>query len=155
MSPAYVGIKRSHEIPRGVFFDGSSVIQLPSSSLCCSKAEDTAPYISCGADAYKELRLDYKGNDGEGCNVKELEENADVYIIRFTSDTNPSDIGIPNDGHPCTGTGFTGSENHLIPEYKYPATTPTDGAIYKIDADGNEIMVGMWDKDANRFYPVL
>lgn len=122
---------------------------------CCSKAEDTAPYISCGADAYKELRLDYKGNDGEGCNVKELEENADVYIIRFTSDTNPSDIGIPNDGHPCTGTGFTGSENHLIPEYKYPATTPTDGAIYKIDADGNETMVGMWDKDANRFYPVL
>lgn len=84
-----------------------------------------------------------------------MEENADVYIIRFTSDTNPSDIGIPNDGHPCTGTGFTGSENHLIPEYKYPATTPTDGAIYKIDADGNETMVGMWDKDANRFYPVL
>ena len=99
--------------------------------------------------------MDYKGNDGEGCNVKELEENADVYIIRFTSDTNPSDIGIPNDGHPCTGTGFTGSENHLIPEYKYLATTPTDGAIYKIDADGNETMVGMWDKDANRFYPVL
>ena len=78
-----------------------------------------------------------------------------IYYIRFTSDTNPSDIGIPNDGHPCTGTGFTGSENHLIPEYKYPATTPTDGAIYKIDADGNETMVGMWDKDANRFYPVL
>lgn len=99
--------------------------------------------------------MDYKGNDGEGCNVKELEENADVYIIRFTSDTNPSDIGIPNDGHPCTGTGFTGSENHLIPKYKYPATTPTDGAIYKIDADGNETMVGMWDKDANRFYLVL
>ena len=70
------------------------------------------------------------------------------------SDANPSDIGIPNDGHPCTGTGFTGSEDHLIPEYKYPATTPTDGAIYKIDADGNETMVGMWDKDANRFYPV-
>ena len=121
---------------------------------CCSKAEDTAPYISCGSDAYKELRLDYKGNDGEGCNVKELEQNADVYIIRFTSDANPSDIGIPNDGHPCTGTGFTGSDDHLIPEYKYPATTPTDGAIYKIDADGNETMVGMWDKDANRFYPV-
>ena len=121
---------------------------------CCSKADDTAPYISCGSDAYKELRLDYKGNDGEGCNVKELEQNADVYIIRFTSDANPSDIGIPNDGHPCTGTGFIGSEDHLIPEYKYPATTPTDGAIYKIDADGNETMVGMWDKDANRFYPV-
>ena len=121
---------------------------------CCSKAEDTAPYISCGSDAYKELRLDYKGNDGEGCNVKELEQNADVYIIRFTSDANPSDIGIPNDGHPCTGTGFTGSDDHLIPEYKYPATTPTDGANYKIDADGNETMVGMWDKDANRFYPV-
>ena len=121
---------------------------------CCSKAEDTAPYISCGSDAYKELRLDYQGNERADCNVKELEQNADVYIIRFTSDGNHSDIGIPNDGHPCTGTGFTGSEDHLIPEYKYPDTTPTDGAIYKIDADGNETMVGMWDKDANRFYPV-
>ena len=29
-----------------------------------------------------------------------------------------------------------------------------NGAIYKIGADGNETMVGMWDKDANRFYPV-
>ena len=26
--------------------------------------------------------------------------------------------------------------------------------IDKIDADGNETMVGIWDKDANRFYPV-
>ena len=121
---------------------------------CCSKAEDTAPYVSCGSDAYKELRLDYKGNDAEGCNVRELEKDADLYVIRFTSDTNPSEIGVPNDAHPCTGTGFTGSEDHLIPEYKYPATTPTDGAIYKIDADGNETMVGIWDKDANRFYPV-
>lgn len=112
-------------------------------------------FYSRGILRYSIDLLDYKGNDGEGCNVKELEENADVYIIRFTSDTNPSDIGIPNDGHPCTGTGFTGSENHLIPEYKYPVTTPTDGAIYKIDADGNETMVGMRDKDANRFYPVL
>ena len=112
-------------------------------------------FYSRGILRYSIDLLDYKGNDGEGCNVKELEENADVYIIRFTSDTNPSDIGIPNDGHPCTGTGFTGSENHLIPEYKYPVTTPTDGAIYKIDADGNETMVGMWDNDVNRFYPVL
>lgn len=86
-------------------------------------------FYSRGILRYSIDLLDYKGNDGEGCNVKELEENADVYIIRFTSDTNPSDIGIPNDGHPCTGTGFTGSENHLIPEYKYPVTTPTDGAI--------------------------
>jgi hypothetical protein len=42
----------------------------------------------------------------------------------------------------------------LIPEYKYPATTPTDGAIYRIDAEGNETMVGMWDNDMKRFYPV-
>lgn len=27
-------------------------------------------------------------------------------------------------------------------------------AYVYIDADGNETMVGMWDKDANRFYPV-
>lgn len=121
---------------------------------CCSRSCDIAPYISCGADAYKELRLDYKGNDGEGCNVRELENNSDMYIIRFTSDANPFEIGIPNDGHLCTGTRFTGSYEHLIPEYKYPATKPTDGAIYKIDADGNETMVGIWDNDVKRFYPV-
>ena len=109
---------------------------------CCSKASDTAPYVSCSSDAYKELRLDYKNNDA----LRKLENNSEMYVIRFTSDTPSSEIGIPNDSPPCTGTGFTGSNKHLIPEYKYPKTILTDGAIYKIDAEGNETIIGIWNK---------
>ena len=128
---------------------------------CCSKAADTAPFISCGEDAYKELRLDYNGNDHLEYNVRELEGNADAYVIRFTTDTDSSRFGVPNSAPPCTCTGFLGGENHLIPEYTYLKTddkdfgfVPTDAAIYKIDSDGNEIMVGKWDGDKDRFYPV-
>ena len=128
---------------------------------CCSKAGDTAPFISCGEDAYKELRLDYNGNDHPEYNVRELEGNADAYVIRFTTNTDSSKFGVPNSDPPCTCTGFLGGENHLIPEYTYLKTddkdfgfVPTDAAIYKIDSDGNEIMVGKWDGDKDRFYPV-
>ena len=109
---------------------------------CCSKASDTAPYVLCGSDAYKELRLDYENNDA----LRKLENNSEMYVIRFTSNTPLSEIGIPNSSLPCTGTGFTGSNKHLIPEYKYPETKPTDGAIYKIDAEGNETIIGIWNK---------
>ena len=117
---------------------------------CCSKASDTAPYVSCGSDAYKELRLDYKNNDA----LCKLENNSEMYVVRFTSNTPSSEIGIPNDPLPCTGTGFTGSNEHLIPEYDYPKTKPTDGAIYKIDAEGNETIIGIWNEDASRFIRV-
>ena len=118
---------------------------------CCSKASDTAPYVSCGSDAYKELRLDYENNDA----LRKLENNSEMYVIRFTSDTPSSEIGIPNDDPPCTGTGFTGSNEHLIPEYKYPKTILTDGAIYKIDAEGNETIIGIWNEDESRFDRVV
>ena len=117
----------------------------------CSKASDTAPYVSCGSDAYKELRLDYEGNDA----FRKLENSSDMYVIRFTSDTPSSEIDIPNDDPPCTGTGFTGSNEHLIPEYKYPKTILTDGAIYKIDAEGNETIIGIWSKDYSYFDRVV
>ena len=117
---------------------------------CCSKASDTAPYVSCGSDAYKELRLDYKNNDA----LRKLENNSEMYVIRFTSDTPSSEIGIPNSSLPCTGTGFTGSNEHLIAEYEYPKTKPTDGAIYKIDAEGNETIIGIWDNEIPRFIRV-
>ena len=111
---------------------------------CCSKASDTAPYVSCGSDAYKELRLDYKGNSA----LRKLENNSEeMYVLRFTSDTPSSEIGIPNSRLPCTGTGFTGSNKHLISEYEYPKKKPTDGAIYKIDAEGNETIIGIWNKE--------
>ena len=117
---------------------------------CCSKASDTMPYVSCSSDAYKELRLDYKGNG----DFRELENNSEMYVIRFTSNTPSSEIGIPNSSLPCTGTGFTGSNKHLIPEYKYSSIEITDGAIYKIDAEGNEIIIGIWDNEIPRFIRV-
>ena len=117
---------------------------------CCSKASDTVPYVSCGSDAYKELRLDYKGNG----NFRELENNSEMYVIRFTSDTPSSEIGIPNSSLPCTGTGFTGSNKHLIPEYKYSSIEITDGAIYKIDAEGNETIIGIWNNEIPGFIRV-
>ena len=117
---------------------------------CCSKASDTAPYVSCGSDVYKELRLDYKGNG----NFRELENNSEMYVIRFTSNTSSSEIGIPNSSLPCTGTGFTGSNKHLIPEYKYSSTEITDGAIYKIDAEGNETIIGIWNNEIPGFIRV-
>ena len=120
-------------------------------TYCCSKASDTAPYVSCGSDAYKELRLDYQNNDA----LCKLENNSEMYVIRFTSNTPSSEIGIPNDPHPCTGTGFTGSNKHLIPEYEYPKTILTDGAIYKIDAEGNETIIGIWNKENFYFERVV
>lgn len=118
---------------------------------CCSKASDTAPYVLCGSDAYKELRLDYEGNSA----LRKLENNSEeMYILRFTSDTPSSEIGIPNNPLPCTGTGFTGSNEHLIPEYRYSNSKITDGAIYEIDAEGNETIIGIWESDIKRFIPV-
>ena len=118
---------------------------------CCSKASDTAPYVSCGSDAYKELRLDYGEND----KFRKLENNSEMYVVRFTSNTPSSEIGIPNSSPPCTGTGFTGSNRHLIPEYTYPKTILTDGAIYKIDAEGNETIIGIWNKGSLCFERVV
>ena len=106
--------------------------------------------MSCGSDAYKELRLDYENNDA----LRKLENNSEMYVIRFTSNTPSSEIGIPNAPHPCTGTGFTGSNEHLIAEYEYPKTKPTNGAIYKIDAEGNETIIGIWDNEIPRFIRV-
>ena len=117
---------------------------------CCSKASDTAPYVSCGSDAYKELRLDYENNDA----LRKLENNSEMYVLRFTSNTPSSEISIPNSPLPCTGTGFTGSNEHLIAEYEYPKTKPTDGAIYKIDAEGNETIIGIWNEDDSYFEKV-
>ncbi len=47
---------------------------------------------------------------------------------------------------PCTGTGYTGSENHLVPEYTYGRGQEiSDGAIYKVDCTGKETLVAFWN----------
>ncbi len=118
---------------------------------CVAKANDAAPYTTNGEAAYKNLRLDYPGTKYEG-----FQSGEDMYVIRFkyTDDYVPSNSDIPlqaDNKPPCTGTGFLGSEEHLIPEYTHDYTDISDGAIYKIDKDGNEIMVAMWDPFENKF----
>jgi len=120
---------------------------------CVARACDAVPYTTNGDSAYRNLRLDYPGTVFEG-----LQNGEDMYVIRFTSKHVPSNSDIPlkNDNlPPCTGTGFVGSENHLIPEYKYPYTDVSEGAIYQIDQDGNESMVAVWDQFENKFTDMI
>lgn len=120
-------------------------------SGCASKAADVAPYTNNMEQAYETLRLDYQGTPYKGI----VENNGDMYVMRFTSDYCPSNGDYPKmDGSqpwnksPCTGTGFTGSTEHLVPEYTYGRGQDiTDGAIFKVDGDGNETMVAMWKRD--------
>ena len=120
-------------------------------SGCASKASDAAPYTNNMEQAYETLRLDYKGTAYK----KLVENNGDMYVMRFTSNYCPSNSEYPKmDGSepwnipPCTGTGFTGSGEHLVPEYTYGRGREiSDGAIYKIDANGQEIMVAFWNYD--------
>ena len=75
-----------------------------------------------------------------------------MYVIRFKSDYCPSndefakvDPSQPWNQPPCTSTGYLGSKERLIPEYSYGRGHEiTDGAIYKIDSNGNETMIAYW-----------
>lgn len=116
---------------------------------CASRAVDAAPFTNNMEQAYETLRLDYNGT----CYKEAAENGGDMYVMRFTSDYCPSNENFPKmDGSepwnkpPCTGTGYTGSGEHLVPEYTYGRGQEiTDGAIYKVDGNGNETMVGMWN----------
>ncbi|MDU5808911.1 MAG: hypothetical protein E6Z65_06925 [Finegoldia magna] len=116
---------------------------------CASKAADAAPFTNNMEQAYETLRLDYNGT----CYKEAAENGRDMYVMRFTSDYCPGNENFPKmDGSepwnkpPCTGTGYTGSGEHLVPEYTYGRGQEiTDGAIYKVDCNGIETMVGMWN----------
>ena len=117
-------------------------------SGCASKAVDVVPYTNNISQAYETLRLDYQGTP-----YKELaDNNGDMYVMRFTSDYCPSNSDYPKmDGTekwnkpPCTGTGYTGSKEHLVPEYTYGLGQEiSDGVIYKVDCEGRETLVAIW-----------
>lgn len=116
---------------------------------CAARAEDAAPYTSNARETYDNLRLDYQGTEFK----EPAENNGDTYVMRFQSDYCPSNDEFPKmddsqpwNKPPCTGTGYVGSEDHLIPEYSYGRGQDiSDGAIYKIDSDGNETMVAYWN----------
>ncbi len=88
--------------------------------------------------------------------------------MRFTTDYSPSNDTYPKINEytkpPCTGTGYIGSEKHLVPEYTYSMDEKgeyngagqeiTNGAIYTVDKDGKETMVGYWNSNLGRFSEV-
>ncbi len=122
-----------------------------------SRAEDAGPYTNNMKQAYETLRLDYANTPYKDS----AENNGDLYVMRFTSRYCPSNDDYPKmDGSqswwspPCTGTGFTGSAEHLVPEYDYgEGHDITEGAIYKVDCDGKETLVAIWKQ--GRFMPVI
>jgi len=121
-------------------------------SGCASKASDVAPFTNNVDEAYKNLRLDYNGNK-----FLEKAQNGDsMYVMRCTSNYCPSNSDYPvinaYTQPPCTGTGFLGSESHLLPEYTYGRGQEiTDGAIFKVDKDGNESLHAVWNKIDKRY----
>lgn len=121
-------------------------------SGCATRFEDVADCTNNLKQSYETLRLDYEGNPYKA----EIESGGEMYVMRFTSkhplriDEYPkSDESNP----PCTGTGFTGSEHHLVPEYRYEEKSQiTDGAIFLVKDNGEEYLAAYWKRD--HFKPV-
>ncbi len=135
-----------------------------------SKAEDTAPFAKTPKEAFENLRLNYPGN-------KFNEGKSPIYTIRFNmSEEDIGRLSIPyskdfisegekptEDKKPFTGSGFLGSENYIIPEYKSNSINgdnktsfmPSDGMIFKIYEDENgkpvEEPYAWYSEDAKRF----
>lgn len=118
---------------------------------CISRAQDVVPFTGNSKEAYEELRLDYAGSPYK----EKSEKGKSVYVIRCTCDYRPTNEEYPKvdadnwwNNPPCTGQGFTGSEEVLIPEYTYgyDGQKITNGVIYKIDKDGNESLAATWNK---------
>ena len=121
-----------------------------------SKAEDSSPFTRTPEECYNNLRLDYKGTNY-------IDPQQAVYIMRYTDGTNyeipygKQFEGNCEDGVPCTGNGYTGSSNHMIPEYKVKpmgngqGAIVTDGVIYRITPDGSETAVAEFDEDYKKF----
>ncbi len=124
-------------------------------SGCVSKASDVAPFTNNVKESYENLRLDYNGNK-----FKETAENGgSMYVMRCTSDYCPTNGEHPvinaYTQPPCTGTGFLGSESHLLPEYTYGrGQAITDGAIFKVDKNGNESIHAVWNPRKGHFKPI-
>ena len=83
-----------------------------------------------------------------------------VYVMRFKAIVDQEKVKLPDrtNGNPppCTGTGFTGADDELIPEVTLvEGGLPIKaGAIYEIDSNGNEYMVAYWNKRKGRFVGV-
>lgn len=117
---------------------------------CVSRGVDVARICTDFDSIYENLRLDYCPDDGKTNPYKEIIDKPNgkvIYLIRFTSDYLPTNDSYPIGWTaPCTGTGFLSSKYHLIPEYTYGGFDDMilDGAIFAVDASGEEHIVAYW-----------
>jgi len=84
--------------------------------------------------------------------VARAEDSAPFTSPKSTSYNNDNLPNATNDNiPPCIETGFTGSDNCLIPEYYFGYSEISNGAIYVIDQDGNEKMAAYYDERKEKF----
>ncbi|MBO9129007.1 hypothetical protein [Bacillus sp. 165] len=128
---------------------------------CLTKAADVRG-VTMPKDVFNSLRLDYKDTP--------YTKKTDYGLIKFKTDQTDQ-IYIPYHkkfgdpvnvkheiSYPQTGNGFTASENGtVIPEYETPwgvFLDPEDGAeLYRV-ANGEELLIGIFDERKERFVPM-
>ena len=110
-------------------------------------------------DIYESLRLDYPGT------AYKVDSDSSLGVIRFKT-PNAEQFEIPygidlggtiTDAPPFTGNGFTKAMNdNIIPEYKCNSFLDVyDGAeLYKIDKNGIETLIAVFNEIDGRFMPV-
>ena len=145
-------------IPKGdiqKYLDGSYSPQVKG---YVTRAQDAKQLIDYD-DIYNSLRLDYKHT------AFNLMEDESLGVIKFKT-SNASSAKIPYspemggnvvDGPPFTGNGFTAATNgQAIPEFKFNNyISLQDGAeLYEVTKSGQEILRGLYIKDAGEFIPV-
>ena len=121
-----------------------------------AKAEDSTPFTSTPEECYVNLRTDYPGTPYK-------DPKQPVYVLRYTDGTK---YEIPygeqfggncKEGAPCTLNGYTGSSEHLVPEYTVKkdengnGAIITDGKIYRVSPDKPETAVAEFDEDYKKF----
>ncbi|SFR63906.1 hypothetical protein [Anaeromicropila populeti] len=133
-----------------------------------AKAEDALCDTKSCEEARESLRLDYLSK-GE---IPYPENGDEMFVLRYVaendaySDDNfdiPYNIELGGDGSyeaegntsPWTGNGQLGGKDTLIPEWGNKTYQPVrDGAIFKKDAEGNEVLYAAYDKNNKKFVVV-
>ncbi|MGL4107048.1 hypothetical protein [Clostridium sp. LP20] len=110
-------------------------------------------------DIYESLRLDYPGT------AYKIDSDSSLGVIRFKT-PNSEKFEIPygvdlggtiTDAPPFTGNGFAKAMNdNIIPEYKCNSFLDVyDGAeLYKIDKNGIETLIAVFNEIDGRFVPI-
>ncbi|EWM14646.1 WXG100 family type VII secretion target [Kutzneria sp. 744] len=134
--------------------------QADSAQGCFARVSDARTMVT-PSDYREGLRLDYDdhtfpaGLDSVHVLRTHVDEPAD-YAVPFGGPTEAgrANIGGTKDwGAPFTGNGFTGSNDHLVPEWERTQSPLADGdQIFRIDRNGHEEPVATFDD--GRWIPV-